>query len=301
MKNLISVSQLKKADVQRILALAEKIEKSKKQNKVRESLKNKVVACLFFEPSTRTRLSFETAALRLGARVVSMENGSESSSAFKGESITDTIKIVNGYADFIVMRHPKDGSAEIAAKAAKVPFINAGDGGNQHPTQALLDAYTIWKKFKRLSNLRLAFGFDPKHSRTIKSLCQILSLYDNNSFTFICPKQLDPPKEFLDKLKKSGVQYKIERDLEKVLDSDILYLNRLQGERFASKKEFEQLRHKYTLRAAMLKGKKSLIMNPLPRIDEMEEKVDDLPNAIYFEQAHNGLYVRMALLQMLSE
>ena len=298
MKNLVSVSQLDKNSLAKIMSLAKKMEDAVKRGRVKESLKSKVVACLFFEPSTRTRLSFETAALKLGAKVVSMENGSESSSAFKGESITDTMEMVNCYADLIIMRHPKDGIAEIAAGAAKPGFINAGDGGNQHPSQALLDFYTIWKRFGRFSNLEVAFGFDPKHSRTIKSLCKLLSLYPGNTFHFVCPKQLDPSPEFLKFLKSRKTKFSVVRDLSQVLGSDILYLNRLQNERFKSQAEFEKLRHKFCLTAKMLKGKKALVMNPLPRIDEMEPAVDKTPNAIYFEQAQNGLYVRMALVEM---
>ena len=299
MRNLISVKQLNKKEIENILDEAAKMEKSLKSRKKLNLLFGKVVACLFFEPSTRTRLSFEAAVLRLGGQVISMENGGVSSSVFKGESIEDTIRIVQSYADVLIMRHPQNGAAEQAVKVAKVPFINAGDGGNQHPTQGLLDLYTIKKRLGRLDNLSLAMGFDPKHSRTIKSLCELLSMYKNNEIIFICPKELDQPKNILLDLKKRGLKISVKRNLEEVLDVDILYLNRLQNERFSSQKEFEKLRHKYCLTAKMIKNKKALVMDPLPRIDEITQDVDELPNAIYFEQAQNGLYIRMALLSML--
>lgn len=299
LKNLVSARQLNIKFVDEILKQAAKMESAVKAGKILKDLSGKIVACIFFEPSTRTRLSFETAVLRLGGQVISMENGSVSSSAFKGESLHDTIKIVQNYVDAIVMRHPVDGSAKIAAEVATVPLINAGDGANQHPSQALLDIYTVYKKFHRLNNLKFAIGFDPKHSRTEKSFCELLLLFGKNEFTFICPKALEPPKELLKKITAAGATFKITQKLEDGLNKDIFYTNRLQEERFSSKGEFERLRHQFRLTRGMLKNKKVLIMNPLPRIDEMEPEVDQLPNAIFFEQAKNGLFVRMAILKML--
>lgn len=255
-----------------------------------------MVACLFFEPSTRTRLSFEAAILKLGGQVLSMENGSVSSSAFKGESLEDTTRVVQNYVDCIVVRHPQDGSVSKMAEVASVPIINAGDGGNQHPTQALLDLYTIKKSCGRLDNLRVAFGFDPKYSRTIKSAAALLALYPKNKLTFIYPKGLEPDPNFIKALQKSGATVSLSNKVEDGCDGDVFYTNRLQQERFKSKAQFEKLRKIMTLKPAHLKGKKVVVLNPLPRIDEVDPAVDSMPNALYFDQPKNGLYVRAALL-----
>ncbi|MDP2788653.1 MAG: aspartate carbamoyltransferase [bacterium] len=282
--------------LEKILKRAGEFEVAVKKGKVQKLLSNKIVACIFFEPSTRTRLSFEAAALRLGAQVISAENAMQDSSAYKGESIEDTTKMVCSYADVVIIRHPEEGTVERAAKVASKPIINAGDGGNEHPSQAVLDLYTIKKHLGRLDNLNIAFGFDPKHSRTIKSLALILSHFKNNNFTFVCPKALNPTPAFLEELKKSGVKFTLTENLSKFKEYDIFYANRLQGERFKDKKEFEKYRKALILTKELVKGTKTLILDPLPRIDEIEVAVDDLPNALYFDQAQNGLYVRMALL-----
>ena len=296
MKNIVSAHQFKKEDIEKILSRAAVLEKECKKNKIKKLLKDKIVACMFFEPSTRTRLSFETAALKLGAQVISAENATYNSSSFKGESIEDTAKMLNCYADIIVIRHPTEGHVERAASVSKHPVVNAGDGGNQHPSQALLDLYTIKKHLGRLDNLKVAFGFDPKHSRTIRSLAFLLTHFKNNHFTFICPKALSPLPDFLDDLKKRGASFEIIDNLSKFKEYDIFYANRLQGERFEDKKEYEKYRKSLIITKDLVKGTKTLILDPLPRIDEIEVAVDDLPNAIYFDQAQNGLYVRMALL-----
>ena len=251
---------------------------------------------VFFEPSTRTRLSFETAALKLGAQVISAENAAYNSSAYKGESIEDTTKMICSYADVVVMRHSKEGAVNQAGSVAKKPIINAGDGGNEHPTQAVLDLYTIKKHLGHLDNLNIAFGFDPKHSRTIRSLALLLTHFKNNHFTFVCPKALNPTLDFLEDMKNRGASFEITDNLSKFKEYDIFYANRLQGERFKSKKEFEKYRKALVITKVLAQGSKTLILDPLPRIDEIEQAVDDLPNAAYFDQAQNGLYVRMALL-----
>jgi len=277
------------------------MEKQCESGKITKVLEEKIVACMFFEPSTRTRLSFETAALKLGAGVITAEDASKNSSASKGESIEDTTKMVCGYADILVMRHFEAGAAEKAAKVASSPVINAGDGGNQHPTQALIDLYTIKKHMGRLNNLKVAFGFDPKHSRTIRSLALLLTHFTNNEFTFICPPVLNLSEDAMEDLKKRGAKFETADNLEKFARYDVFYANRLQEERFSDRAEFEKYRKDLIITRKLVEGTKTIILDPLPRIDEIETNVDDLPNALYFEQAQNGLYVRMALLKMIAD
>ncbi len=296
MTHILSANQFKKEDLEKILTRASIMEKQCKSGKIKQLLTNKIVACIFFEPSTRTRLSFEAASLKLGAKVISAENAMENSSTFKGEIIEDTTKILCSYADIVVIRHPKDGALDAAAKVATKPLVNAGDGGNQHPTQALLDLYTIKKHMGRLDNLNIAFGFDPKHSRTIRSLALLLTHFKNNHFTFICPPALNPSADFLNDLKRKGAKFELTNNLSNFKKYDIFYANRLQQERFTSKKEYEKYRKALVITKDLVQGSKVLILDPLPRIDEIEIAVDNLPNAIYFNQAQNGLYVRMALL-----
>ena len=296
MKNIISAGQFSKEDLVKILTRAKMMEKQCKTGKIKKLLINKIVACIFFEPSTRTRLSFSAAALKLGAQIISAENAMQDFSVYKGESIEDTTRMICNYADIIVMRHPFAGSAKQASSVATKPIINGGDGGNEHPTQAILDLYTIQKHLGHLDNLNVAFGFDPKHSRTIRSLALLLTHFKNNHFTFVCPKALNPAPEFLQDLKKIGVQFELVDNLSGFRKYDIFYANRLQQERFVNKKEFEKYRKALVLTKKLVQGSKTFIMDPLPRIDEIEVAVDSLPNAIYFDQAQNGLYVRMALL-----
>jgi len=301
MLHILSASQFSKKDLENILEATKEMESQCQAGKVDKVLQDKIVACMFFEPSTRTRLSFETAALKLGAGVISAENAAENSSSHKGESIEDTTKIVCNYADILVMRHYKEGASEEAAKVAEKPVINAGDGGNQHPTQALLDLYTIKKRLGRLNNLNIAFGFDPKHSRTIRSLALLLTHFENNRFTFVCPPALNFSEDALKDLEDRGAKFEIVDNLDKFQEFDVFYANRLQEERFESKIEFEKYRKALVITKTLVEGSKTLILDPLPRIDEIENSVDILPNAIYFEQAQNGLYVRMALLKMVLE
>ncbi len=259
-------------------------------------LTGKVIATIFFEPSTRTRLSFESASLKLGAGVISVENAKTSSSGVKGESIEDTMRMINCYADAVVIRHPVEGSVERASKVAEIPVINGGDGGNEHPSQALYDLYTIKKDLGRLDNLKIVFGFDPYHSRTIKSLSKLLAIFPNNKFIFVSPKSLAPKQELVDEIKNLGISVELKENLDAIGGADVIYVNRLQEERFENREDFENNRKLFTLRKEHLVGSKAIVLNPLPRIDEIDIEVDSLPNARYFQQAKNGLYVRSALL-----
>jgi aspartate carbamoyltransferase catalytic subunit len=298
-RHLTSAAQLTPEVVKSIFTVAKNMEKIVTEKGRTDLLRDKVVANLFYEPSSRTMLSFQAAASRLGAGII-IAQGKEMSSIKKGESIEDTIRMVMGYADLIVMRHPESGAAERAASVSAVPFINAGDGANEHPTQALLDLYTIWKEKGKLSNVHVAFACDPLHSRTIRSLARSLSHYPGNRFTFISPPSLRASPELLAELKGEGVECGESSDLREGTNADILYMNRLQEERFTDPGEFQRLRKEFILTAPMLSGKNVTIMDPLPRIDEIDPSVDALPNARYFAQAHNGIPIRMALLAMMS-
>lgn len=294
-RHLVSASQITRPDadflVDRSIAMEEVLAGSGS-----DVLKGKILATLFYEPSTRTRLSFETAMYRLGGQVITAD-GIGSSSLKKGESIEDTMRMAGAYADCIVMRHPQSGIAEVAAGASPVPFINGGDGGNEHPTQGLLDLLTIQRERGTRSGLHVAFGCDPKHSRTIRSLVRLLCLYEGNRFTFIGPPSLRMSDDVLSELKQRGVAFEETDDPRAGVTADVLYMNRLQQERFEDPAEFERLRRNYVLTASMLQGSTVTIMDPLPRVDEIAPDVDLLPNAAYFRQARNGLLLRMALLE----
>jgi len=299
MPNVISVKPLTKSDVEKILSSAWKMENDLRKGKVKKVLENKVVACIFFEPSTRTRLSFETAALRLGAQVITAENAAKNSSAHKGETIEDTTKIICNYADMLVIRHPESGTLERAAKVATKPLINAGDGANQHPSQALLDLYTIKKELKRLNNLKIGFGGDLLNSRTVKSLVPLLRFYEGNKFYFLSPKALELPREFIKELEENKVDFEEMSRLDEALpELDVLYMTRVQKERFKDGAEYEKVKDLFILKQEHLKTLKpdAIIMHPLPKINEIETSVDQDPRAVYFRQAENGLYIRMALL-----
>ena len=299
MPNIISADQFKKEEVEKILSRSAQMEEECRKGKIEEVLRGKIVACVFFEPSTRTRLSFETAALKLGAKVISAENAMENSSTFKGETIEDTAKMLCSYADVVVIRHPVAGALERAAKVAEKPLVNAGDGANQHPTQGFLDLYTIKKEHGRLTNLNIGFGGDLKNSRTLRSLLPLLRLYEGNKFYLLSPKELELPREFVKELKDHGVQFEELRSLEEALPSlDVLYMTRVQKERFADEKDYEKVKDLFIFKKEHLKKLKSgaIIMHPLPKINEIELEVDQDPRAAYFRQAQNGLYVRMALL-----
>ena len=263
-------------------------------------LKGKILASLFYEPSTRTRLSFETAMMRLGGQVITAD-GMQFSSLYKGETVEDTMMMAGQYADIIVMRHPDKGSADVAAGASPVPFINAGDGPGEHPTQALLDLYTIQKERGTLDGLHVAMAGDLTYGRTVHSLSILLALYPGIRFTFLSPKELSIPEKVTKVLQEKGVQYDEAHTLAPGLDADVLYMTRVQKERFADPQEYERLKLAFVLSASMLKGKNVTVMHPLPRVGEIATDVDALPNAAYFREAGNGVPVRMALLAMLLE
>jgi aspartate carbamoyltransferase len=264
-------------------------------------MEGQVVAALFFEPSTRTRLSFETAANRLGARVITVASAA-SSSAAKGESLADSIRTVDGYVDVIVMRHPMKGSAQIAADNAVHPFINAGDGSGQHPTQALLDIYTIRKEKGTLGGHTVAFVGDLKNGRTVHSLGYFMALY-GNKMIFVSPKALRMPEEITADLRSRGAEIEETDDLREALAvSDIAYVTRIQRERFENPEDYEKVKGVYVINREVIdQAKKGItILHPLPRVDEIATDVDDYEGAAYFRQAHNGLYVRMALLALIT-
>ena len=297
-KNIISVRDMDRKTIEKILLIAKKIEEMPK-NKQLEIARGYTIASLFFEPSTRTMLSFDTAAKNLGCSVIGF-SGTESTSVKKGETLADTIRMASAYSDLIVMRHPLEGSSRRAADVSAVPVINAGDGANQHPTQTLLDLYTILKNKGTLDNLTIALAGDLKYGRTIHSLAYALSFFKNNKLLFVAPKALGMPEDLIAEL-DGKIETKEATITEALKNSDILYMTRIQKERFADPQEYEQLRGTYVLTKAMLENaKKGLkVMHPLPRVDEISTDVDSTENAIYFAQAKNGVPTRMALIAML--
>ncbi len=299
MNHIINSSQFSKQELENIIFRAEKMEEQVVKGNVDQVLKDKIVACIFFEPSTRTRLSFETAALKLGGKVISAENAMENSSAYKGETIEDTTKILCSYADAIVIRHPMAGTLEKAERVSTKVLLNAGDGANQHPSQGFLDFYTIKKEQGRVTNLNIGFGGDLLNSRTLKSLVPFLKMYEGNKFYFMSPKELELPREFIENLKEYNVNFVELSNLEDSLpELDVLYMTRVQKERFTNMADYERVKDLFILKVEHLaKMKKSAcIMHPLPKINEIESGVDTDSRAAYFRQAQNGLYVRMALL-----
>ncbi|MBI2798467.1 aspartate carbamoyltransferase [Candidatus Saccharibacteria bacterium] len=300
MQHVISIKQFsdtKKLDG--IFSLAAEFQNTE-PHRYPQSLQNKIVANLFYEPSTRTRFSFETAALNLGGRVISTENGSEYSSTKKGESLEDTIRTINQYADVIVMRHPMVGSAKLAADHSRVPIINAGDGGGEHPTQGLLDLFTIRQAKGKIDGLKVVAVGDTLHSRTIHSLIDMLKLY-NTELYLVAPKELQMSKQELEPYLGRSKITQLDSYDDVLNGADVMYVNRVQEERFADRAEFERLRSSFCVTNDTLKRMKddAVIMNPLPRVNEIHPEVDNDPRAIYFEQARNGVYIRMALLDML--
>jgi aspartate carbamoyltransferase len=300
-KDILNTAQFSLQELNLIMNTAASFEKRVKDGEVIKNMESQMVAALFFEPSTRTRLSFETAANRLGARVITVASAA-SSSAAKGESLADSIRTVDGYVDVIVMRHPMKGSAQIAADNAVHPFINAGDGSGQHPTQALLDIYTIRKEKGALNGHTVTFVGDLKYGRTVHSLGYFMTLY-GNKMIFVSPKALRMPEEITADLRSRGAEIEETDDLKKALSvSDIVYVTRIQRERFEDPAEYEKLKGLYIINRALIdQAKKDItILHPLPRVDEISTDVDDYEGAAYFRQAHNGLYVRMALLSLVT-
>jgi len=295
-KSLISIHDLSKEEMLHILDTAATFE----QNPSPSLFSNKVIATIFFEPSTRTRLSFETAAFRLGAQVIGFSDAGNTS-VTKGESFKDTIKMVSNYADLIVIRHPLEGSARYAAEISSVPVVNAGDGANQHPSQTLLDIYSIRKTQPNLDGLQLTLVGDLKYGRTVHSLLQAMSLFDTH-FTFVSPPELAMPIEYKQFLQQKNLNFQESNDLlPHIPKTDILYMTRVQEERFQDPMEYEKVKNSYTLTASMLHPCKPnlKILHPLPRVNEIALDVDNTPQAYYFEQARNGVYTRMAIIAYL--
>jgi len=293
-KDLISITDYSKEDYLRILELAADFEKNPNQ----KLLEGKVVASLFFEPSTRTRLSFETAINRLGGRIIGFSDAG-SSSVSKGETLHDTIRMVSNYVDLIVMRHPLEGSARYAAEVADVPVINAGDGANQHPTQTLLDMYSILKTQGTLDNINIFMIGDLKYGRTVHSLLMALTEFNNPIFNFIAPDELSMPEEYKLFLKEKGIRFFEHTEInENINHADIIYMTRVQKERFMDPIEYEKVKNVYILRNSMLENTKSnmRILHPLPRINEIHPDVDKNEKAYYFTQARNGVYTRQAII-----
>jgi len=300
-KDILNTAQFSLQELNLIINTAANFEKRVKGGEIIRNMEGQVIASLFFEPSTRTRLSFETAINRLGARVITMANAA-SSSVSKGETLADTIRTVDGYVDVIVIRHPMKGSAKIAADNASHPVINGGDGAGQHPTQALLDLYTIRKEKGGLGGHTVTFLGDLKNGRTVHSLGYFMNLC-KNKMIFVSPKSLKMPAEITADLRSRGAEIKETEDMEKALSvSDIVYVTRVQRERFENPEEYEKVKGLYIINRAIIdQAKKGItILHPLPRVDEISTDVDDYEGAAYFRQAHNGLYIRMALLALVT-
>ena len=297
MRSLISILELSAEEIAGLIATAEDIIAN--PQKYAEACHGKKLATLFFEPSTRTRLSFEAAMYELGGQVLGFSEAA-SSSASKGESVSDTVKVVSCYADIIAMRHPKEGAPLVASMKADVPVINAGDGGHNHPTQTLADLLTIWREKGRFTDLTIGLCGDLKFGRTVHSLIEAMARYENVRFVLISPEELKLPSYVKkDILQKKGIPYTQTTDLESVMpELDVLYMTRVQRERFFNEDEYVRLKDSYILTPEKLKtAKESLsILHPLPRVNEISVAIDDDPRACYFKQALNGKYMRMALI-----
>ncbi len=293
-KSLVSIASLSKEKIMYLIEMAEEFEKHPN----RKLLDGKIAATLFFEPSTRTRLSFETAANRLGAKVIGFTDPKVTSST-KGETLKDTITMVSGYADIIIMRHFLEGAARYASEVSPVPVVNAGDGANQHPTQTMLDLYSIYKTQGTLENLHLCLVGDLKYGRTVHSLLMAMRHF-NPTFHFIAPQELEMPEEYKVYCRDHGIRYEEHRDFNEdiIAKADILYMTRVQRERFTDLMEYERVKDVYILKASMLgKARENMkILHPLPRVNEIAYDVDDSPHAYYFQQARNGLYAREAII-----
>ncbi|NLL44463.1 MAG: aspartate carbamoyltransferase [Mollicutes bacterium] len=298
-RHLLEPMDLTTKEIDEICLLAEKIIDNPK--KYRNVCQGQILATLFFEPSTRTRLSFEAAMLRLGGSVIGFSDSS-SSSVSKGESIVDTIKVISCYADIIAMRHPKEGAPKIAAMNTNIPIINAGDGGHHHPTQTLTDLLTIKRAKKRFDNLTIGLCGDLKFGRTVHSLVKAMLRYPNNKFIFISPKELEIPDYIKDELKEKRIEFMEVTKMEEVLPKlDILYMTRVQKERFFNEEDYIKLKDTFILDKEKMKlaNKNMIVIHPLPRVNEIHPEVDNDKRAYYFEQVKNGMYVRMALIMKL--
>lgn len=297
MNHVIESQQFNKKIIENIFHLADNLEKKKNF-----PLKGKIMASLFYEPSTRTRFSFESAMLRLGGGVITTENAKEFSSAAKGETLEDTIRVVNNYADVIVLRHFELGASKRASLVSKVPIINAGDGAGQHPTQALLDLYTIKKELGFIDGIKIAFVGDLRNGRTVRSLVYLLGKYENIQIYFVSPPELKIGNDIKKYLDRHKILYKEFVSWASVLpEIDVLYQTRIQKERFKNDKEYNKFKGQYilTLKEDSKMESRSIIMHPFPRVDEIAVEVDSSPKATYFKQARYGILIRMALLKFI--
>lgn len=301
LQHVLEVDQFNRADLDRVLAHARTMrEVAKAGNDTR--LRGRILATLFYEPSTRTRLSFESAMLRLGGQIISSEMASETSSAAKGETIQDTVRIVESYAHAIAIRHPQEGAAAEAASVASVPILNAGDGAHEHPTQALLDLFTINDEIGRIDDFTIALVGDLRYGRVPRSLAKLLTRVSNCRIILVAPSGIEMEPDVLQVLDAAGVPYQSESDLARVIDqADVVYLTRVQKERFPSENEYAAVQGRYQFDPALLASLRddAVIMHPLPRVGEIHPEVDADPRAAYFRQARNGVYIRMALLDFL--
>jgi aspartate carbamoyltransferase catalytic subunit len=300
-RHIIESQQFNEHSLIKLFKLVKLLEYYQKTFGIQEQcLKGKIIATLFYQPSTRTRLSFESAIMRLGGQVLTTENAKEFSSAAKGETIEDTVRVVGRYADAIIIRHYEEGTVARAAAVSPVPIINAGDGPGQHPTQALLDAYTIYKHFGKVSDLKIQFVGDLANGRTVRSLVYLMAKFPRNYFIFVSPKSLKMKDDILDHLKVHHWRY---RETTKIQTDgiDVTYATRIQEQCFDDPEEFKQVFGTYIIGNKLVNKlpENSIIMHPLPRVNEIKPEVDSNPRAKYFEQAGNGPYVRMALLQQI--
>ncbi|NOQ22204.1 MAG: aspartate carbamoyltransferase [Candidatus Aegiribacteria sp.] len=297
-RNIVSIRDMSHNDLTKVVETTELVKRGESSG----FLKGKTIATLFFEPSTRTRLSFESAVLKSGGSVFGIANPKASSES-KGESFADSIRTVSGYCDVIVIRHPVEGAARMASELSSTPVINAGDGANQHPTQTFLDLFTMKESFGRLDNLKIGMMGDLKYGRTVHSLANALAMF-SNELIFISPPSLQMPGHILKELDDGNIRYRNIADLEEAgdYDLDILYVTRIQKERFGDPQEYEKVAgiYRITQETINMLGKDIRVMHPLPRVDEIAEEVDSMPNAIYFTQAHNGIPTRQALLGLVT-
>ncbi|MGQ0797609.1 MAG: aspartate carbamoyltransferase [Methanobacteriota archaeon] len=299
-RDILSVRDLSRADVETVLKAARRMVPYALGKKVSRSLEGRILATLFFEPSTRTRLSFESAMSRLGGRALGFA-GVEGTSVAKGETLADTIRMVEAYSDAIVVRHPQEGAARLAAEFSDKPVINAGDGAGQHPTQTLLDLYTIWDEKGAIEGQHVVLVGDLKYGRTVHSLAYALADL-GATLAFVSPPTLEMPREIIEHVKERGLSFKMAHHLEDVIrEADVLYVTRIQKERFPDPQEYETVAGSYRVDAGLLRESKRdlIIMHPLPRTSEIAAEVDRTKHAVYFKQAFNGVPVRMALLDLI--
>ena len=298
-KNIISIKDFKKSDIDYIIEEASKLKNIAKSREISEDLKGKILGLMFFEPSTRTKMSFETSMKRLGGNCIGFEN-TGSSSVSKGESIADTAKMFEGYCDALVIRHELEGVSKFISDLVDVPVINAGDGAGQHPTQTLLDLYTIKEEIGSIDNIKIALIGDLKYGRTVHSLANALTLYDNVELYFVSPPELKMPQEILHDLDKRKMSYTEVSNISDIIDKvNVLYVTRIQKERFGDIDDYLKIKGAYIINKKMLEGKDLIFMHPLPRIDEINGDVDDTKYNKYFTQAANAVPVRMAILKTL--